>query len=146
MNNFGEKYLNTILEDGLTVKEHMEIGYENTKHKIETSSNPKFHRTFDERKQSLEFSSQHSKIIKKYENKIYLNKEMNISNKFLILIAILKCNISIHYYYKLKKFCYKNNGEIYFQDMWEYCHNSKNECFEYITETKELKEKLLKYL
>lgn len=148
--DFSEDYLNTILDDGLTIREHMEQGYKNSKNCYEKLSNQKFNRTLDEQEQSFKFLQKYKKVISKIESKIYLSKnntlKSNSNNKLSIIIAILQCNKSIFYYSKLKKFCYQNGGQIYFQDMWEYCHNSQNDCFEYITEIQNLKIQLINLL
>lgn len=150
IDNFSEEYLNTVLDDRLTIREHMKIGLENVRKKEHESSNPKFHRTFEEKEQAFEFSQKYNKKIKTMEDKIYLSEnntiKYNENNRMSIILAIIKCNKSIFYYNKLKKFCYKNKGKIYFQDMWEYCHNSSCECFEYITSTKDFKQQLIKLL
>lgn len=150
LDNFSEEYLNTLLNDGLTIREHIEKGLKNAKKKELESSNPKFHRTFEERELSFEFSQKYSKKIKTMENKIYLSKDNTIkyneNSKISIIKAILICNRCIYNYNKLKKFCYKNNGQLYFQDMWEYCHNSSCECFEYITSTKDFRQQLMNLL
>lgn len=150
MYNYDENYLNTVLDDGLTIREHMERGYENAKRNEKNSSNPKFHRSFDEIDESYEFSQKYAIKLSKIESKIYFKDSVTIQrtykNKLSIIKSILKCNYSIFNYYKLKRFCYKNNGKIYFQDKWEYCHNSNCDCFEYVETTKEYKEQLIKYL
>ncbi len=150
-NNFSDEYLNTILDDGLTVREHMEIGYKDAINKQKQSNNPKFHRTFEQQELSFGFSQKYNEKIKKFENEIYISKDNTLeydeNNKFSILLAIQKCNNSIKAYYKLKDFCYKSYaGKIYFQDTWEYCHNSNCECFEYIRNIERIKSNLIKLL
>lgn len=148
--HFDDTYLNTILDDGLTIREHMNNSLKKAHEYYNYSSNPKFNRSFEETEQSFEFQQKYNKKIKCLENKIYFSSDnaikYNEKSKISILIAIIKCKKSIHYYYKLKKFCYSNNGQIYFQDIWEYCHNSTCNCFEYIDSTKELKKKLINLL
>lgn len=142
-----DEYLNIVLDDGLSIREHMEKALKKAIEYERDNPNPKFHRTFEEHNISFEFSQKYKKKIENIEKRIYLSKDnINPKNKLSILLAILVCNKSIYYYNKLKTFCYNNNGQIYFQDRWEYCHNSKNECFEYITSIKELKKQMMKIL
>ena len=49
-------------------------------------------------------------------------------------------------YEDFKKFCYSKGegGKIFFDDRWEYCHNSKNPCFSYIQSTLDKKAFLLR--
>lgn len=150
LSQFSEEYLNTVLDDGLSIREHLERSLKKSIEYEKNSHNPKFHRTFEEQNISFEFSQKYKKKIQYMEKRIYLSKDntiiFNSKNKLYILLAILICNKSIYYYNRLKRFCYNNNGQIYFQDRWEYCHNSKNECFEYVTITKKLKKQLMNIL
>lgn len=134
--NSNEDYLNTVLEDGLTIREHMEKGIKKAMQNEKTSSNPKFHRSFNESEASFEFSQKYYKEIENFEHKIYSATDIiNIADFSNITENIQKCKKAIEYYQDFKKFCYSHNigGKIYFQDNWEYCHNFKNECFEYIS-------------
>lgn len=141
--NFLDDYLNTKLEDGLTVKEHMQQSYKKIIKDEKNSSNPKFNRTFEEDELSFEFSQEYSQDIDKLEKVIYEGMNFDKSNLDEIKQSIDKCNKSIQAYYELKKFCYKSRGgKIYFQDMWEFCHNSKNNCFEYVEQLYNTKEYL----
>lgn len=105
------------------------------------SANPKFHRTFEEGELSIEFIQKYQNKVSVMEEKIYntagiVDIDMH-SPKFAddntIIKLIKKCDTHINEYEKCKMFCYSKGkgGQIYFQDMWEYCHNSQNECFGY---------------
>lgn len=107
------------------------------------SKNPKFHRTFDEEELSFNFSEKYYEQIQKMEDTIY-NSVSVIGNtgkrwskqasKQDVIDKITLCDTAIKNFEKYKNFCYKKGkgGTIYFQDMWEYCHNTNNECFSYI--------------
>ena len=97
-------------------------------------ANPKFNRTERENELSFQFSQNHSDKINDYENKLYDavgNIYEGTKNQ-----QIKNCERAINIYDKFKNYCYKTKGgTIYFQDMWEYCHNSKNPCFSFIDDT-----------
>lgn len=95
------------------------------------SKNPKFHRSDHDKKLRNEFSKKNYSIIQDYENRIYISDKADYNK--------LKSNLAA--YDEFEKFCYANGegGKIYFQDMWEFCHNSKNDCFSF-------KETILKYM
>ena len=69
-------------------------------------------------------------------------------NDSAILEIINKCDKHIDAYEKCRNVCYSKGegGKIYFQDTWECCHNSRNECFGYsddIYENREILRELL---
>jgi hydroxymethylpyrimidine pyrophosphatase-like HAD family hydrolase len=105
--------------------------------------NPKFHRSAHEENLAFKFSQKYSSELSSLEKNIY-NEVSKIklikSNKE----KIDQCQKAIAVYEDAKKFCYKKGkgGELYFNDMWEHCHNSKKECFSYIQNTKDLLIKL----
>ena len=91
------------------------------------------------------------------ENNIYDNAEnvgkagirwIKSATQDELIDKIKACDAVINSFEKCKKFCYGKGkgGTIYFQDMWEYCHNSKNQQFSYIDSFVELKEELQDYL
>lgn len=95
--------------------------------------NPKFLRSEEEEELATEFFIEHQYEIKKYEDSLYAavgdvykgDKEEQIYN----------CNKAIEIWNQYRNWCYKTKaGTIHFQDMWEYCHNSRNPCFSYIDE------------
>lgn len=118
--------------------------YEEYERKRRNSSNPKWHRTSEERDEKLKFSLANRSKISKYEADIY-NDGRPYDNTLSIDERIEACDNSIRAFYILKDFCYQTyGGKIYFQDMWEYCHNSKNECFSFVDHLEKELEKLKK--
>lgn len=87
------------------------------------SKNPKFHRSDHDKKLRNEFRQKNYSIIQDYENRIYISDKADYNK--------LKSNLAA--FDEFEKFCYANGecGKIYFQDMWEFCYNSKKECFSY---------------
>lgn len=59
-----------------------------------------------------------------------------------------QCRIAITTYQDAKRFCYEKGerGQLYFDDMWEHCHNSRNFCFSYIQKTVDTMNKLVSTL
>ena len=108
-----------------------EISSDKAIYERKNSNNPKFHRSNHDKKLRNEFSQKNYSIIQDYENRIYISDKADYNK--------LKSNLAS--YDEFKKFCYGNGdgGKIYFQDMWEFCHNSKNDCFSF-------KETILKYM
>lgn len=115
------------------------------------SPNPKFHRTDCEEELSFQFMMKYGGQVQvmtdafeesyraAYDVDDYQEK-IRLYEKALTL------------YYKAQKFCYSKGkgGTIYFQDLWEYMHNSQDTCFSYeiliknaIDETKETYEVLI---
>lgn len=117
--------------EGSDWEDFCEISADKAINERKNSNNPKFHRSDHEKKLRNEFSQKYYSIIQDYENKIYISDKTDYNK--------LKSNLVA--YDEFEKFCYSNGdgGKIYFQDMWEFCHNSKNDCFSY-------KEIILKYI
>ncbi|MDD6710072.1 MAG: hypothetical protein PUE26_07990 [Ruminococcus sp.] len=134
--------INITISSELHLSERAKKACEIAKDYAAKSNNPKFHRTAEEKEASGNFSSEHSSEINFYENKIY-NDSLAFNRKISIDDRIIACQQSIDAYYEFKAFCYKSyGGKIYFQDMWEYCHNIKSECFSYLECLTEELEKL----
>lgn len=109
---------------------------------VSKTSNPKFHRTPEESNASFHFSSNNSSIIKSYEKKIY-DCFASCNKSKTLKAQINACDRSLEAFYEFKEFCYNSyEGTIYFQNMWEYCHNSKSECFSFDENINAHKEKL----
>lgn len=53
--------------------------------------------------------------------------------------SIEQCHKAIDAFESFRNYCYKKSkdGQIYFNDMWEHYHNSKDPCFSYIQSTKD---------
>lgn len=135
----------------------IQLGYDEALKYEKTSTNPKFHRTEKEEELSFNFSMRYSDVLSKLENNIYDNAEnvgkagirwIKSATQDELIDKIKACDAVINSFEKCKKFCYGKGkgGTIYFQDMWEYCHNSKNQQFSYIDSFVELKEELQDYL
>lgn len=110
----------------------MQVGYENALAEEKNSSNPKFHRSFKEDELSYSFANKYyneiAKRIEKFETPYHNSfSEQDLSKKIMLLEQ------SITEFDKCKNFCYSKGkgGTIYFQDMYEYLHNTHNECFSY---------------
>lgn len=117
-----------------------------------TKHNPKFSRTDKEEELSFQFSYRNSDKLAKLDAEIYAAKN-NIGKAGIrwqkkasveeIQERIKQCDNAITVYEKYKKICYRSKGgQIYFQDMWEYCHNTHNPCFDYIDDVVKLKAEL----
>lgn len=81
--------------------------------------------------------SRNEHIYKPYEDKIYELSAMQKELKGDERIEILENLVS--FYYEYKSFCYSKNECFtkYFSDMWEHCHNSKCNDFEFIKPVEE---------
>lgn len=121
----------------------IELGRERARESERNSSNPKFHRTEIEKDLSFEFYEQYFDEASKAEATIY-DRVQAASGAYIrwsktasveeIKQKIALLDEAITAYDDFKKFCYSkgDGGKIFFDDRWEYCHNSKNPCFSYI--------------
>ena len=130
---------NTISRvDGKTISDEeipylIQIGYEKALYAEKTSKNPKFHRTAREEELSFNFEMKYGNqvcaLTNQFEN-LYraASQTTDLSQKIALL------NDAVVAFEKAKKFCYSKGkgGTIYFQDMWEFMHNSQSECFSYL--------------
>lgn len=110
----------------------VQLGYEQALENEYMSSNPKFHRSIQEKELSFRFSNTYSYQIHAMENRfqtIYRTacNEPDINAKISLLTEALNS------FENTKSFCYSKGtgGTIYFQDTWECLHNSRNACFSY---------------
>ena len=112
----------------------IQIGYENA---VKAEENSKFHRTEREEELSAQFMLKYSYELDAYINqfeslyeKAYQTK--NLSDKIDLL------NETVKSFERERKFCYSKGkgGTIFFQDMYEYLHNSNNQCFSYLDNIK----------
>ncbi len=114
----------------------IEIGLLHAIEQEKTSPNPKYHRTYEEKQLRSQFSEENFDYLRKKTNEI---TDLSIkANETITDIdtTISDCNKAIKVFYDLKNFCYQTEGgKIYFQNMWEYCHNSQNPCFCFIEKT-----------
>ena len=115
----------------------IEMGYQHAKEREKQSKNPKFHRTEREEELSFQFGCNHSdEIQKRIDSFIECYKlacaETDLNKKIELLEK------TIVQFEKAKKWFYRTKGgTIYFQDMYEHLHNSRNEDFSYIDQVKE---------
>ena len=104
---------------------------------VAKSSNPKWHRSEQEGHLSSEFYLKHLNTLEACDAQIY-NDGKPFDKNLSVLACISECNKSLNAFNNLKQFCYQSQGgAIWFQDRWEYCHNSKEECFSWSDKLKE---------
>lgn len=127
-----------ILPTGRTFKEQKEYDLQNVSAAEKSSINPKFQRTEKEEDLSFNFSQKWSSAIQKYKDAIY-NETAKVGTLEKVDKNIEQCQKAINAFESFRNYCHKKSkgGQIYFDDMWEYCHNSKNPCFNYIQSTKD---------
>nr|DAW12431.1 MAG TPA: dissimilatory sulfite reductase D [Caudoviricetes sp.] len=111
------------------------------------SPNPKFHRSEREKKLKHDFFckyyQQNSKLDSLEDRLLELRsiamKEKNRDKKIIKLNEALEC------YDKIRKFCDSEGegGKLYFEDMWEHCHNSSDPDFSYGHTMIELRNELI---
>lgn len=100
---------------------------------IKTSPNPKWHRTDEEKKLKHKFSLKNYDYLQEKEHEITNFIQQARKPITDVDTTIADCQKAIQFFYVLKDFCYQTKGgELYFQDMWEHCHNSQNPDFSFI--------------
>ena len=110
----------------------MQLGYSEALHAEAKLDNPIFHRTEREDELSFAFMMKYGRDLSVYteqfENLYHAAYETNNLSKKIELL-----NHSLLAFEKAKKFAYSKGkgGTIYFQDMYEHMHNSRNNCFSY---------------
>lgn len=97
---------------------------------------PMFHSTYEEERLSAKFLWDNQEYLHEKQGKmIDLNKKANETITD-VDVTISYCKKAIKAFYDLKNECYQTKGGmIYFQDIWEHCHNSQNPCFCFIEKT-----------
>lgn len=111
----------------------IELGMNAAMQAEKTSSNPKFHRSERDEDLMYRFTETHGAksdaLCEAFEN-LYqeASQEKDIDNK------IEKLQACVAAFEKAKDWHYKRSkgGMMYFQDNWEYLHNSRNECFSWV--------------
>jgi hypothetical protein len=141
--SFTEEQLEEILPTGNTRRQQMAIGLQKAMEREKQSPNPVFHRSSHDEDLSYEFSEKYADQISEFERDIS-PKGCAIDKLTLDEIdeQIDIYTIAIGCFDKLKKFCYSHGkgGQIYFQNMWEHLHNSRDPDFSHrdtLTETLE---------
>lgn len=111
----------------------IQAGLENALCREQESTNPKFHRTFREQDLSFEFSMKHGDEADKRTDKFVTLYQTALQEKDL-LKRIDLLNEAVIAFDKAKRFCYSKGkgGTLYFQDTWEYMHNSERPCYSYL--------------
>ena len=127
-----------ILQTGRTSVDQLEHDLKKAIADEKKSINPKFHRTEKEEELSFNFSQKWASAIQKYEDAIY-SETAKVGTLDSIDKNIEQCHKAIDAFEAFRNYCYKKSkgGQIYFDDMWEHCHNSKDPCFSYIQSTKD---------
>ena len=115
----------------------IKLGYQQAIEREKQSKNSKFHRTGKEEEISFQFAKNHKDQIKEhispFQTCFELARDESDLNK---RIELLQRTIML--FEQAKTWFYQTNGgTIYFQDMYENLHNSRNECFSYIDTVKE---------
>lgn len=119
-----------------TFKDYISAGIQQALEYERNSPNPKFHRTELEKELSSRFFSDNFHTVIEYEKRIS-NNSLRIKNA-TIDEQLEMARSEINAYNELKEYCYKTKGgAIYFQNMWEHCHNSKNPDFDFVDEIKD---------
>lgn len=97
--------------------------------------NPKFFRSTREENLKDEFFLYHKSKIDGFEYFLSNSVSSTYSSEEIDdIISNLKTTIKIFYDFKDYCYSYGLGGCLYFQDMWEHCHNSQNPCFSYVTQ------------
>ena len=133
-NTYPDDYLDQILPDGRTIREVRKESLEEALSSIDC-------RTDEEENLISDFYTEFQETLTLAEEKLY-QLANDIGQGKTLDDRILKVRKVISHYEHFKSFCYSNGlgGQMYFQDMWEHCHNSKNPDFDYIDQFKEMLE------
>lgn len=123
------------IEDINSLELSIPLHEENTEEIVEPIKNPKFFRSTKEEDLIDEFFLYHKSKIDDFEYFLSTSASSTYSSEEIDdIISNLKTTIKI--FYDFKDYCYSHGlgGCLYFQDMWEHCHNSQNPCFSYVTQ------------
>lgn len=107
--------------EGKEWQDYNDLALDEVNKEKQKSNNPKFHRTKQEEELKSQFRRTHRSLIHDFEQLM-----SPIKNQ-----SLCELNEQIEAFDKYKKLFYDHGagGRLYFQDTWEHCHNSKNECF-----------------
>lgn len=109
--------------------------FEKARQYYESSPNPKFHRSFDERMAKSQFHTANAEYIDKLEQDIWLPHLYDFRSVDEAIAHAQKALISAQ---ELAEYCSKSSvGQQYFEDMWLHAHNSQNPDFSFIDKIKE---------
>lgn len=115
----------------------IKLGYQQALEREKQSKNIKFHRTERDEELSFQFESNHwdeiDKHVKSFEECYNLACDEDDLNKKIELLqkTIIKFEKAKNWFYKTR------GGTVYFQDMYEHLHNSRNNDFSYISQVEE---------
>ena len=110
----------------------MQLGYEEALRAEKESDNPEFHRTEREEELSFNFMMKHeSELCPLVDQFEYLYHAAYKTDDLSQRIELLERSLAA--FEKAKKFAHSKGkgGTIYFQDMYEYMHNSQNSRYSY---------------
>lgn len=113
----------------------MQRSYEKAVKRYEKLSevNPKFQRSFEDEERAFNFRKRNGKVVGVLEDNFQnLYRNAYCTEDLTKRIAMLeKAALAFG---EAKEYCYSKGkyGQIYFQDMWEYMHNSRSNCFSYL--------------
>ena len=138
-----KRYDNKPISDD-EVPDLIKLGYQEALERERQSTNIKFHRTEREEDLMVQFMMNHSDQISKHTDsfeELYrlafdeddLNKKIELLQKTIIQFEKEKA-----WFYRTK------GGTIYFQDMYEHMHNSRDDDFSYISQVKNYLEECIK--
>lgn len=119
------------------VSDLIKLGYQHAIEREKQSKNIKFHRTSKEEELSFQFEMNHGDGIDKHVSSFeecyeLACEEDDLSKKIELLEkTIIQFEKARTWFYRTK------GGTIYFQDMYEHLHNSRNDDFSYIDQVKE---------
>lgn len=101
--------------------------------RYENHPNPKFHRTKEEQELSFDFHRNHYAEIKKREDAmVNTSDETTDDVGDTVAAEIESLRKKLERFEELKKWCSQfPGGRLYFEDMWEHLHNSRNPDFSY---------------
>ena len=125
------------------ISDLIKLGYQHAIEREKQSKNIKFHRTFKEEELVVQFMINHGEEIGKCVDSFedcYSSAlaEKDINKKIELLEeTIIKFEKAKAWFYRTK------GGTIYFQDMYEYLHNSRDDDYSYIDEVKEYLEECI---
>jgi len=121
------------------------VGYEQAKKSEQQTSNPKFHRTEAEKELEFRFADKYGLKSQKIcdvfcdlNHQAYLTD--NLDEKLNLLQQCIKAfDVAKAWHYNGSR-----GAKLWFQDNWEFCHNSQNACFSWIDSVYRYKEQTLK--
>jgi hypothetical protein len=131
-----DRTITNITDDA--VPELVRQGYENALKREANSPNPKFHRTEREDELAYNFCEKHGDVSSKktdeFEHLYELAFQEGDTDTKIVLLqkAIRKFEEARNWHYRISK-----GGKLYFQDMWEHLHNSRNLCFSRVDQIRE---------